>query len=326
MRGASPLISVVIPTHERLGMLALTLQCVLRQKEVDLEVIVVDDGSRGDVRQVVDALGDARVFLIRHEHPLGVSAARNRGSAEARGTWIAFLDDDDLWAPDKLSAQIQEADRQGSRWAYVGSVNVTEDLHILGGGPPRTPGEVVASLPRANLIPGGCSGVVVHADLLPEEPFDHSYRHFADWDLWIRLARLDLPASVSRPLVGYRIHGGNASLDTAGMVAELDMIDRRHGGPVDRARFLRHVARVSQRANRRMDAMTFYLRAAARDPEYRRRGLLQDVTEIADGVWLDAIRRLGISAGADREPKPSPWIREASPWLNEIRGWVVHPS
>jgi glycosyltransferase involved in cell wall biosynthesis len=318
---AAPLVSVVIPTHDRPSMLALTLQCVLWQAGVDLEVVVVDDGSSLDVRRVVDATGDARVRLLRHERPLGVSAARNRGSAEARGMWIAFLDDDDLWAPDKLTAQIQEAESQRSRWAYVGAVNVTEDLQVLGGGPPRRPDYVARFLPRANLIPGGCSGVAVRSDLLPEEPFDGSYRHFADWDLWIRLAKLDLPASVSRPLVGYRVHGGNASLDTAGMVAELDVIDRRYDGPVDRVRFLRHVARVSQRAGRRKDAMGFYVRAARRDPEYRRRGFLSDLAEIAAGVRLDARRRLlgPTTETTKRHAGQSTWAAEAVPWLDDIR-------
>lgn len=324
MTTAAPLVSVVIPTHDRPRMLALTLRCALWQGGVDIEVIIVDDGSRLDVRQVVDAVGDGRVRLLRHERPLGVSAARNRGSAEAEGTWIAFLDDDDLWAPDKLSAQIQEAEVRGSRWAYVGAVNVTENLHVLGGGPPQGPDRVASCLPRANMIPGGCSGVVVRSDLLPAEPFDRSYRHFADWDLWIRLAKLDLPASVSRPLVGYRVHGGNASLDTVGMVAELDVIDHRYAGPVDRARFLRHVARVSQRAGRRRDAMSFYLRAARRDPDYRRRGFVSDLAEIADGVRRDVRRRLlggPVADGVEQHAGRSTWVAEALPWLDDVRGW-----
>jgi glycosyltransferase involved in cell wall biosynthesis len=325
---AVPLVSVVIPTHDRPRMLALTLRSALAQQGVDIEVIVVDDGSRLDVHEVIDAVGDDRVRLLRHERSLGVSVARNRGSSEAKGGWIAFLDDDDVWAPDKLSAQIHEAEAEGSRWTYVGSVNVTEDLQILGGGPPRDPNDVVNGLPGANLIPGGCSGVAVRSDLLPPRPFDDSYRHFADWDLWIRLARLDLPAAVFRPLVGYRIHGRNASLDTVGMVAELDVIERRYGGPVDRARFLRHVARVSQRASRRGDAFGFYLRAARIDPKYRRRGFLSDVSEIADAIRLDVQRRLfrATGDGTRRPVVQTTWAAEAQPWLADIQGWWFESS
>jgi glycosyltransferase involved in cell wall biosynthesis len=311
MTAAVPQVSVVLPTHNRPRLLALTLFSVLWQKGVDVEVVVVDDGSTGDIQAVVKELADARVRLIRHERPQGVSAARNEGVAEARARWIAFLDDDDVWAPDKLLAQLQAAREGNHGWAYVGAVNVTEDLRILGGAPPAPADEVVSSLHRANLIPGGCSGVVVRRDLLPPEPFDGSYRHFADWDLWIRLARLDQPADVSRPLVGYRIHGANASLDTAGMVAELDVIDQRYGGPVDRARFYRHVARVSQRANRRRAAVRYYLQAAARDRHYRRHGLAADLAEIGRGIRGQVRRRSG-DAVQER------WTDQARPWLERL--------
>jgi glycosyltransferase involved in cell wall biosynthesis len=308
---AVPEVSVVLPTHNRPRLLAMTLCSVLWQEGVDLEVVVVDDGSSVDVRAMVEGLGDARVRLVRHERPLGVSAARNRGVAEARGGWIAFLDDDDVWAPDKLLAQLGAARAGGHGWAYVGAVNVTEELRVLGGGPPAPADEVVNHLHRANLIPGGCSGVAVRRDLLPVQPFDGSYRHFADWDLWIRLARLGRLAGVGRPLVGYRIHGGNASLDTAGMVAELDVIEQRYGGPVDRARFYRHVARVSQRASRRGAAVRYYLQAAARDREYRRHGLTADLAEIAQGMRRRVRRRSG-------DAVQEGWIEQARPWLEEL--------
>jgi glycosyltransferase involved in cell wall biosynthesis len=322
-------VSVVVPTHDRPRLLALTLCSVLRQEGVDLEVVVVDDGSSVDVRAVVERLGDARVRLVRHDRPQGVSAARNRGVAEARGGWIAFLDDDDVWAPDKLQAQLEAARGGGHGWAYVGAVNVTEGLRVLGGAPPAPADEVVTRLHRANLIPGGCSGVAVRRDLLPSQPFDGSYRHFADWDLWIRLARLDRPVGVSRPLVGYRIHGGNASLDTEGMVAELEVIEQRYGGPVDRARFYRHVARVSQRASRRGAAVRYYLQAAVRDRQYRRRGLPADLAEIAQGVGRQMRRRLagppaapgprhGAARLGQRDAVLAAWIEEASRWLEEL--------
>jgi glycosyltransferase involved in cell wall biosynthesis len=329
MTAAAPEVSVVLPTHNRPRLLALTLFSVLWQEGVDVEVVVVDDGSTDDIGAVVKELADARVRLIRHERPRGVSAARNRGVAEARASWIAFLDDDDVWAPDKLLAQLQAARDGDHGWAYVGAVNVTEDLRILGGAPPAPADEVVTHLHRANLIPGGCSGVVVHRDLLPPQPFDSSYRHFADWDLWIRLTSLGRPAGVARPLVGYRIHHGNASLDTSGMVAELDVIEQRYGGPVDRARFYRHVARVSQRASRRGAAVRYYLQAAARDREYRRRGLTADLAEIAQGVRRQLRRRLAGAPVGDmgqastvgpghHDADQGAWIAAARPWLEVL--------
>ena len=81
----------------------------LRQRGVDVEVIVVDDASTDDTAHVVSRLGDRRVRLLRQASNGGVSATRNRGIEEAGGEWISFLDDDDLWAPEKLVLQLKAA-------------------------------------------------------------------------------------------------------------------------------------------------------------------------------------------------------------------------
>jgi glycosyltransferase involved in cell wall biosynthesis len=263
-----------------------------------------------------------------------VSVARNRGVAEASGRWIAFVDDDDLWAPNKLVMQVHAAEQEGRSWAYTGSVNVSEDLRLLGGAPPAEPADVVAALPRANLIPGGCSGVVARRELLSPKPFDPSYRHFADWDLWIRLSQLDRPVAVRHPLVGYRIHSGNRSLDTVGMVAELDVIEKRYGGPVDRARFYRHVARVSLRVSRYRAAVGYYVRAAATDRHYRGRDFAPDLIEVAQEATCGLRRRLGGVLGdappSDGTTRPRrryaaqrPWVEQARPWLSDL---ALHQS
>ena len=107
-------VSVVVPTRNRSALLALTLHSVFRQQDVDLEVIVVDDASADDTAAVLRTIADPRLRLIRHETSQGVSAARNRGAAQARGEWIAFLDDDDLWAPAKLALQLRAARASGA--------------------------------------------------------------------------------------------------------------------------------------------------------------------------------------------------------------------
>ena len=161
-----PEVSVVVPTHNRSGLLAQTLHSVLWQRGVDLEVLVVDDGSTDDTAEVVAALGDPRVRLLRHATPRGVSAARNRGVAAASGRWLAFCDDDDLWAPDKLARQLAAAQQTGRSWVYVGEVHVDLGRQVVGGGPPLPPERLMARLPRANVVPGGCSGVLVRRDAL----------------------------------------------------------------------------------------------------------------------------------------------------------------
>ena len=97
-------VTVVVPTRNRAAMLRQALRSVAAQRGVDLEAVVVDDGSTDATPAVVTAIGDRRLRLVRHQRPQGVSTARNRGVAEARGRWVAFLDDDDVWAPEKLAS------------------------------------------------------------------------------------------------------------------------------------------------------------------------------------------------------------------------------
>ena len=134
-----PDVSVVIPTHNRSELLSLTLRSALRQRGVDLEIIVVDDGSVDDTPRLVGALGDPRIRMLRHDVAQGVSAARNHGIVESQGRWIAFLDDDDLWSPEKLALQLHALRETGRGWAYTGMVHVAIDNRVIAGQPPPTP-------------------------------------------------------------------------------------------------------------------------------------------------------------------------------------------
>src|SRR5262245_10224002 len=101
-------VSVVIPTYNRARTLGRAVQSVLRQAGIDLELVVVDDGSTeppGDNLAEVMA-NDRRVRCIRHTENRGAQAARNSGIREARGGWIAFLDSDDYWLPGSLAIRL----------------------------------------------------------------------------------------------------------------------------------------------------------------------------------------------------------------------------
>src|SRR5881397_1285072 len=117
-------VTVVIPTRNRSDLLRQTLTSVLRQRDVDLRVIVVDDASTDDVAGVVAGWGDGRVRVLRNDAATGVSAARNRGLSETTTEWVGFCDDDDLWSPDKLGRQLAAARSPRRDWAYTGCVYV----------------------------------------------------------------------------------------------------------------------------------------------------------------------------------------------------------
>lgn len=142
-----PLVSVVIPTRNRLTLLAQTLHTVLAQ-QVELEVIVVDEGSSDLTPGWLASRGDPRVRTIRHDEPRGLPAARNAGAALARGRWVAFVDEDDLWLPDKLEGATR-CPAMNPTWLLNGTpwgprrarptVPIGADLRPLGVGERVTP-------------------------------------------------------------------------------------------------------------------------------------------------------------------------------------------
>jgi glycosyltransferase involved in cell wall biosynthesis len=302
---SSPDVSVVIPTRDRVDRLRLALRAALAQAEVALEVVVVDDASTDETRSAVEATADPRVRYVRRDGRGGVSASRNDGIETAGGTWIAFLDDDDLWAPTKLSRQLAAARISERGWAYAGEVVIDAELHVLGGAPPAPPEEVVRMLERYNAVPAGASNVIVAADMLSRAGgFDPSLTNAEDWDLWIRLARLGPPAWVRDGLVAITVHPGNASRNMPGMLDAIEIVAARYGVPLDRARHLRWAAWTSMLDGRRAEAAGYYLRAArAGDP-----------TSIARAAAALATPRLA-SRRARAATDAGRWLEEASAWI-----------
>jgi glycosyltransferase involved in cell wall biosynthesis len=156
-----PLVSVVIPTRDRRTLLLQALRSVLAQRSVDLEVLVVDDGSTDGSDRAVTASHDPRVHVVRHSPPQGVATARNAGARRATAPWLAFLDDDDLWAPDKLARQLEAAEAAEAEWTYAGAVEIDERAQILGGARPPEPATLVSELRRRNPLPAGSSNVLI---------------------------------------------------------------------------------------------------------------------------------------------------------------------
>jgi glycosyltransferase involved in cell wall biosynthesis len=303
-----PAVSVVIPTRNRADLLALTLQSVLAQLAVAIEVIVVDDGGGPETGTLLDSIRDPRVRSIRTDQCRGVSSARNAGVALAGCEWVAFCDDDDLWAPRKLAMQLSAAVEESAAWAYGGEVTVDADLRVQSGGPPPPPDAVVRDLRHHNAVPAGASNVVVHRDALARAgSFDPALQTSEDWDLWLRLARTGgPPACIPRPLVGLRIHRAMASRNLRRVLEDVEVIARRHGIPVDRARHYRWAAWMALEDGDRGQALRHYARA------------------VEAGDWRSAGR--AVVAFVDphvvrrrRLPEIDPWAVEAQQWLDVLR-------
>ena len=306
-------VSVIIPTRNRSALLSQTLRSVLWQQDVDLEVIVVDEASTDDTLDVVAAFADARIRVIRNAAPAGVAAARNRGAADALGDWLAFVDDDDLWAPDKLRLQLEEARVLGRDWVYGGAVIIDSDARILRAQPPMPVHATVAALRRYDAIPGGASNVIMrHVTWLSSGPFDTRLRNTEDWELYLRLAKLGLPACVNLPLVGRRLHLSNATLDTDELVRGVRLIEETHSIEADWGILRRWMAHSCLRAGQRWSAFRQFA-AAAVD------GAWGPVAADLSAMLVETITRRVRGHRPRAEPAGDPWIAAASTWLDALR-------
>ncbi|MFL6696771.1 MAG: glycosyltransferase [Vitreoscilla sp.] len=211
-------ISVVIPCFNAARYIASAIRSVLDQQWPDLEIIVVDDGSTDGSADLV-ATTFPQVRLIRQANA-GAAHARNRGILEARGTWIAFIDADDLWLPGKLSAQaaLSHSDPT-ARIVYTAwqvwrgeapSPSAADQASLLAqaGEPARWAGPsgwIYADLLLDCAV--WTSTVVAHRTLFEEiGVFDTSLRVGEDYDLWLRASRVTPILRVDRPCAIYRLH------------------------------------------------------------------------------------------------------------------------
>jgi glycosyltransferase involved in cell wall biosynthesis len=225
-----PTVSIIIPTYKHRAYVAATLESVFAQTFRDYEVIVVNDGSPDDTAAVLAPFArDGRIRYFEQANA-GQAAARNKGLAEACGEFIAFLDDDDLWPPDKLQWQVDAL--QSARWVAVGGNGVVfadrpkppnpesgnraeitiEDA--FRGCPFMSPGQVLIRTSALRTLNG------IASDIWGCD----------DYDLWIRLASLGPIGKVDRCALFYRSHASNASLNHIRMFTNgLEVIRRRRG-------------------------------------------------------------------------------------------------
>lgn len=312
--------SVIVPTHNRLRLLPATIDSILRQQDVRLQLIIVNDGSADGTAMWIDRLAaqDPRVAPIHHERSRGPSAARNSGVAQATGRWIAFCDDDDLWAPDKLAAQLGALRASAARWACTSAVLVNEKLEIIGHQRVRG-GEILSDLLQRNTIWSG-SSVIAEAALLRElGGFDPVLSACEDWDLWIRLARHSPLAAVQRPLLAHRQSNGSLSGNIDEMRSGHSIVVTRYaalaaqrGVEVAEMDYERFLAKQLLRSGSRRQAAEIFARFFVR---HRRWGDLPRVAAAAIAPRLT--NHIGNRRAAAAVPPA--WKMEVSSWLRPFR-------
>jgi len=224
-------VSVVVPTCNRASVLPRAIESVLAQDSVDVEVLVVDDGSTDETEAVVKSFNDSRVRYLAHETNRGGSAARNTGIEAATGEYVAFLDDDDEYRPGKLTKQVESLERRSDEW-----VATYCDFALVREG--KSPTDYLPSFLRnqltgseseshpeggAELIPtvlardfplGGASTLLVRRETVDKVGgFDPEFPRHQDVEFLIRLLKTGKIAYVDEKLVAKHDTGRASSKD-----------------------------------------------------------------------------------------------------------------
>lgn len=211
------MVSVVIPTHNRVKFIGETVDSVLAQTYSDLEVIVVDDGSTDGTGEFIrdKYAGEPRVRYVWQENAER-SAARNRGIEESRGEFVAFLDSDDLWLAGKLDSQLKlmhERPELVMVLCWVGNVGLEEGQTVITALP--CPEDCAkAGFPERLVVQ---NRIISATPLIRKETLtksggfslDPKVICFEDWELWIRIACQGAVGVVPRVLAIRRHHPGN---------------------------------------------------------------------------------------------------------------------
>ena len=206
-----PEVSVIIPTYNSARYITEAVDSVLAQTFRDFEVIVIDDGSTDETELVMRQYG-VPVKYIRQENT-GVSGARNTGIKESSGRYVAFVDADDVWHPQKLERQMAALNGSMDHRACYCAFTVTDpSLVPLEISRSIRTGPLLEDLLLSGNVVGTPSTVICERSLFEEAGcFDSALSQCADWELWVRLSLRTDFFYLDEPLVFYRLHGSNMS-------------------------------------------------------------------------------------------------------------------
>jgi glycosyltransferase involved in cell wall biosynthesis len=284
---ATPRISAVIPAYNREATVETAIRSVLWQTVPPLEVIVVDDGSTDATAARVEAIADPRVKLVRQANG-GISAARNRGIAEAAGDWVAFQDSDDEWLPRKLELQLAAlaAAPEPTDAVYCGllitgtpeeggarapdSAERSRIAYHPDAGVRSVSGRILPTLLATNPI-STQTLMARRGTLLAVGAFDTALKSLVDWDIAIRLAAHGPIAFVDEPLVVQRFTPNSITRDRAKRIDSWIAVLEKHGRlfdshPQAKLVHLHRIAGNLRRIGEHARAAPFFAEARRLDP------------------------------------------------------------
>lgn len=223
-----PRISVIVPAYNAASTILDTLESVRRQTFRDFEILVIDDGSTDGTAGLLKEVRDERLRLLSFPNG-GLPTARNRGIEHARGDFLAFLDADDLWTPEKLESQLEALLRSPEAGvAYSWTAFIDDDGRFLFAKEPMTfEGDVYGDLLRECFVASGSNVLVRKPCVDSVGPFDSGLQSAEDWEYWLRLAARWPFVVVPRYQVLYRLSTRSMSSEVATIeAASMLVLDR----------------------------------------------------------------------------------------------------
>jgi len=211
-------VDVIIPTYNRAEFLQAAIGSVLNQSLDDLTLLVVDDASKDDTQAVVKALDDKRIKYICHTENRAEAVARNTGLSNGNAEFVAFLDDDDEWLPEKLRLTVDLLENSPSKVGGVYSglfiidkvTGVTHGCKLA-----ERRGDIYLDMVRRNVV-FTPSTVLLRRECFEKVGlFDESIPWMLDYDMWIRISREYHFECIKEPLVKYHVHENQISNNAA---------------------------------------------------------------------------------------------------------------
>jgi len=226
-----PLISVIIPTYNRAGLIEPCINSVLKQTYKNVEVIIVDDCSSDNTEEVVKNINDPRLRLIKHCSNLGASAARNTGIKESAGEFINLLDSDDRIYPSKLEQQIRLfndiSDEYGLVYCGFNYTGVNNNDKILRSVTPKYRGYVFKNLLGENIL--GSPTPLIRSECFEKcGYFDEELPACQDWDMWIRISRSFKFDFIDKYLASVTVHGDQISTNLQKKIKGREFIIKKY--------------------------------------------------------------------------------------------------
>ena len=208
------LVSIIMPSYNTANYINKSIQSVINQTYQNWELLIVDDCSTDNTDAIVDEFQDKRIRYIKNEKNSGAAISRNRALREAKGRWIAFLDSDDLWKPEKLEKQIQFMKKKRCYFSYTNYEEIDANgnkMNVIITGP-----KVISKMGMFNYCWPGCLTVMYDREKIGLIQIENIKKN-NDYAMWLKVCKKTRCYLLDEVLAEYR-RGRKGSISTQGYI------------------------------------------------------------------------------------------------------------